>query len=136
MDAQMKRYRGERRRGVRGRVGLFRGVVVVEPDDEVIQARSPRLAAVIAQLLNGDELPPTQVEDRSPVPAYAVTHGGGSDEQYFVVGVQSTARKPSRFGDGLIARTVDRSTAAEVVRKLNEIDPRARPRVTRGMAWW
>ena len=132
----MKQYRGERRRGIRGRVGLFRGVVVVERDDEVIQARSPRLAAVIAQLLNGDELPPTQVEDRSPVPAYAVTHGGGSDGQYFVVGVQSPARKPSRFGDGLIARTVDRSTAAEVVRKLNEIDPRARPRVTRGMAWW
>ena len=136
MGAQLKQYRGVRRRGVRGRVGLFRGAVVDERDEEVIRARSPRLAAVIARLLNGDELPSTEVEDPSPVPAYAVTQGGGSDEQYFVVGVQSTARKPARFGDGLIARTVDRSLAAELVRKLNEIDPRARPRVTRGMGWW
>jgi hypothetical protein len=87
-------------------------------------------------LLNGDELPRTQVEDTSPVPAYGVSPGRDSEGQHFVVGVQSTARNPSAFGDGLIAMTTDRSLAEQVARKLNEIDPRARPRVTRGMGWW
>lgn len=132
----MTPYRGVRRRGVRGRVGLFRGTVLDQRDAEVIRARSPRLAGLIAQLLNGDELPREEVEDPSPVSAYAVSRGGGSEAQYFVVGIQSTARKPSVLGDGPIARTIDRSLAEEVVRKLNEIDPRAKPRVTRGMGWW
>jgi hypothetical protein len=76
-----------------------------------MRARSPRLAAVIARLLNGDELPSTEMEDPSLVPAYAVTQGGGSDEQYFIVGVQSTARKPARFG-------TDRSRGRPIARLL------------------
>jgi hypothetical protein len=52
-----KRYRGARRRGTRGRVGYRRGVVVDELDRELIVARSPRVASLIAQLLNGEEFP-------------------------------------------------------------------------------
>jgi len=40
------------------------------------------------------------------------------------------------IGDGVIAMTPDAPLAESVARKLNEIDPRARPRVTRGMGWW
>ena len=134
--AHTKPYRGLRRRGIRGRVGLFRGVVLDDRETEVIRARSPRLAVVIARLLNGDEVPRTHVEDRSPVPGYAVSHAGQSPERYLVVAIQSTARSPRAFGDGVIAMTPDAPLAEHVVRKLNEIDPRARPRVTRGMGWW
>ena len=132
----MKPYRGARRRGIRGMVGLFRGVVLDGGESEVIRARSPRLAAVLAQLLNGDEVPRSHVEDRSPVPGYSVAHAGKSPERYLVVAIQSTARKPRAFGDGVIAMSSDAPLAESVARKLNEIDPRARPRATRGPGWW
>jgi hypothetical protein len=70
------------------------------------------------------------------MPAYYVARGAGSDGQKFVVGVNSTVRNPSAFPFGLFAETTDRSLAEQIASKLNEIDPRPRPRVMRGMGWW
>jgi hypothetical protein len=133
-----KAFTATRRRGLRGRIGLFRGVVL-DSEAEVVLARSPRLAAVIAGLLSGEDFPRVQVEHPSPLQTYSVSRVG-LPERYLVVADWSTRSNRSPFGDwmipGMIAETQDASLAEDVAHQLNTIDPRARPRVMRGMGWW
>jgi hypothetical protein len=114
---------------------MFRGEVSDDRGAKVMRTRAPELARVIARMLNGEDVDRAQVQERSPVSRYQVAHGRSEDEQ-LIIGVESSVRNPSRFGDGVLASTDDASLAHEAARLLNEIDPRPRPRVQRGMGWW
>jgi hypothetical protein len=109
--------------------------VLDEQGEAVIRTRSPELAHAIARMLNGQEVERSQVADHSPVSRYQVAHGQTESER-LIVGVESNARNPSSFGDGVLARTDDASLAVDTARLLNDIDPRPRPRVQRRMGWW
>ena len=129
----MARYVGRRRSGIRGRLGLLRGAVDDrETGETVLYTRSPRLASVIARLLNGERVHRRRVESRSPVHRYG-SGGDGTSTRRIVYAAASSGR--AGFGDGVVAVTEDRDLADRVSAMLNEIDPEPRPRVTR-FGWW
>jgi hypothetical protein len=129
-------YQGRRRSGVKGRLGLFRGVVLDVSGNAVASTRSPRLAHVIARALNGENLPRRKVDDASPLSRYTVGRTQSPSGAYAIYAAESTARSPSEFGDGVVAFSADRALAETVANTLNHIDPQPRPRIMRGMGWW
>jgi hypothetical protein len=136
MSAPAK-FRPCRRRGVVGRVGFLRGVVIDENGGyAVMRTRSPGLAEVVTRILNGEDLEPRSVVARSPLTRYHVAHDLRSEDRRLIVAVESTARRPSAFGDGILATTDDPVLAERVSKALNKIDPLPRARVMRGMGWW
>jgi hypothetical protein len=66
--------------------------------------RSPELAQVIARLLDGERIEHSQ--------------------KRLILGVESSVRTRSKFGDGVLASTRYAALAVEAARLLNEIDPR------------
>jgi hypothetical protein len=115
---------------------LFRGVVVDASGDQIISARSPRLAEIIAKALNGDSHPHRAVQDASPLSHYTVGRTPVPSGGYAIYAAGSTARSPSAFGDGVVAVSTDREIAEVVAKTLNQIDPEPRHRIMRGIGWW
>jgi hypothetical protein len=113
----------------------MRGEVLDQSGSPVIETRSAQLAEVIARLLNGQSVEQSDVEDRASLPRYQLSHGMRG-RQCAIVGIESSVRDSSRFGDGFLAATDDEVLAAKVAQMLNEVDPRRRPRVQRGFGWW
>ena len=113
----------------------MRGEVLGGDGSSVMRTRSVRLAQVIADLLNGEGVERREVEDRAPVPRYQLSHGM-PDGGCAIVGIESSVRDGSRFGDGILAATRDEGLAVRVAEMLNEVDPRRRPRAQRGIGWW
>ena len=87
---------------------------------------SPR--RVIAQILNGEDLPDREVEDRSSLARYAVVRHHRQESMRLIV-AEDSAHRPSAFGRGIIAETTDFSLAETVAQALNRIDPLPRARV-------
>jgi hypothetical protein len=111
-------FRSQRRRGLRGRIGLFRARVEND-QEEALRVRSPKLAQTIAVLLNEG------VEDSSSVPPsrvirYSAVSGRGSET---MVVAAERGRDAGRFGDGIVAVTDDRELAERVAAVLNRLDP-------------
>jgi hypothetical protein len=131
------RYSARRRQGVKGVLGIgsTRGEVVDANGSTVMETRSAQLADVVARLLNGEGVERRGVDDQAVVPRYQLAHGvaGG---RCAIVGIESTVRDGARFGEGVLALTGDEALAAKVAAMLNDVDPRRRPRVRRGMGWW
>ena len=100
-----------------------------------MRTRSPRLASAIADLLNGETVERAEIDDPSPVPRYSVVrnHSNRGGAALFA---ESTARDPSKFGYGFVARASDADLLDRVAAMLNAIEPHLRPRVTRGFGWW
>jgi hypothetical protein len=113
----------------------MRGEVLGGDVSSAMETRSVRLADVIADLLNGESVERREVEDRAPVPRYQLSHGM-PDGRCAIVGIESSVRDNSRFGDGVLAATKDEGLAARVAQMLNEVDPRRRTRARRGIGWW
>lgn len=113
----------------------MRGEVVGPSGARVIETRSIRLANVIARLLNGEQMDRRGVDDQAVVPRYQLSHGVPHG-RCAIVGIESTVRDGAQFGEGILAITDDEGLAAKVAGMLNEVDPRRRPRVQRGMGWW
>jgi hypothetical protein len=130
------RFAARRRHGTRGRVGYFRGAVVDEAARDVMLTRSPSFAAVVAGILNGEDIAAQPVVDRSPLARYAVASHPRSPGQRVVIVADSPMRRASAFGYGTIATTEDEGLAHTVVEALNRIDPLPRARVMRGAGWW
>ena len=131
------KFRACRRRGIGGRVGLLRGAVTdMSEGREVMWTRSPGLAEVIAKILNGEDLEHRSVPTRSPIPRYQVARDPRSGGRRLIVAGESTVRRPSAYGDGILATTDDAALAESVSHALNEIDPLPRARLMRGMGWW
>lgn len=101
-----------------------------------MRTRSPRLAVDLARLLNGEAVEERRVDQPSMISTYSVVRAGRKPELFLVVALEPTRSNPGRFGGGVLAMTSDEVLAAEVVGTLNRIDPRARPRTTRGMGWF
>jgi hypothetical protein len=132
-----RQFDGRRRAGIGGRLSFLRGVVINTAEErEIMRARSPHLATVIAQVLNGETLALRKVEDRSPFARYTVSRDPRSDSHRVAIGAESTVQRPSAFGYGIIATTEDVSLADKVSQALNEFDPLPRARVMRGLDWW
>ena len=104
--------------------------------DEVMRTRSPRLAIVVARLLNGEDVPRLSADDPSPLARYNVGRDPRNDRRWVVYPAESTVQHPSAFGDGIIAVSADPSLAGRMVVMLNEIDPESRRRPRRGFGWW
>jgi hypothetical protein len=114
---------------------VLRGVVVVD-DGEVMWTRSPALAVAVARTLNGEEEEAGHVEDPSPLSTYSVSRAWPTPERFFVVAPEPTRSNPGKFGGGLLASSPHEEIAREVAAVLNRMDPRKRPRVTRGFGWF
>lgn len=130
-----QRYTAGRRRGLRGLLSPLRGVVRDGKGREVVQARSPKLAVLLADALNG-ELVPNQTDPPSGLPRYFVASSPSNPQRQIVSGVHSTIRNPARFGNGYIARTEDAELAGRLCALMNELDPENLKRVTRGFGWF
>jgi hypothetical protein len=113
----------------------MRGEVVQPNGAPVMETRSIRLASVIAGLLNGEQMERRDVDVQAVVPRYQLSHGLPHG-RCAIVGIESTVRDGARFGEGILAVTDDDVLAEKVAGMLNEVDPRRRPRVQRGMGWW
>lgn len=110
---------GQRRRGLRGRVGLFRARV--ENDQgEALRVRSPKLAQTLADLLNEGVEDSSSVPPASRVIRYSAVSGRGSET---MVVAAERGRDAGRFGDGIVAVTDDRQLAERVANLLNRLDP-------------
>lgn len=128
-------YSARRRAGFKGLLGLMRAEVIGHDGTPVMETRSPRLANVVARLLNDQVVDRREVDDRAPTPRYQLSHGR-ADRRCAIVGIESSARDSSRFGDGVLVLTEDEALAAKVAKMLNDVDPRVRPRRQRGIGWW
>ncbi len=113
----------------------MRGEVVARDGSPVMQTRSTHLADVIARLLNGQQVERRSVDDQAVVPRYQLSHGLPNGK-CAIVGIESTVRDGAQFGEGILALAEDEALAVRVAQMLNEVDPRRRPRVQRGMGWW
>jgi len=94
--------------------------------------RSPRLAADLARLLNGEKRPAVEGLDLSPIPRYTVAPG--TRERWVVVADQYSGA--AAYGDGYIAVTSSEDLARRAAALLNEIDPSVRRRARRRFRWW
>jgi hypothetical protein len=120
---------------MRGIVGLMRGEVLRGDGVLTMRTRSVELAEVVARLLDGEQVEGREVDDRALIPRYQLSHGAGAD-RVAIVGIESSTREGSRFGDGILALTDDETLAERVTQMLNQVDPRRRPRARRGIGWW
>ncbi len=89
--------------------------------------RSPRLAADLARLLNGEKLPTLDLGDPSPIPRYTVSPG--THERWVVVADQFSGT--AAYGGGDIAVTPSEELARRAAALLNEVDPAVRRRARR-----
>jgi hypothetical protein len=119
-----EKFSARRRSGIGGRVGFMRGAVIDEiADCEVMRTRSPSLADVIARILNGEDLDRRDVSTRSPLARYQVARDPRSECRRLIVAAESTIRRPSAYGGGIVATTDDPALAETIGQALNEIDP-------------
>ena len=122
-------YSAVRRPGLAGRIGVLRAAVYADGSDQpVLRARSPGVARMLAQLLNGEELAKRVVEERAPSPRYTTMVVARTGRT--LITAQSTTRRRGALGDGPIAETDDADLARRLAALLNEIDPLPKARAS------
>ena len=115
-------FRSRRRRGLRGRLGLFRAEVENDAG-QALRVRSPKLAQALATALNDSVEDPPSVPPSSPqgVTRYSTALALRGTET--MVLAAERGRDAGQFGEGIIAVTDDQQLADRVARLLNRLDP-------------
>jgi hypothetical protein len=89
-------------------------------------------------MLNGDEIPRGRIHEPSPLSTYSVSRTGTDPERFLVLALEPTRSNPGMFSNvgGVLASTPHEDIARDVAEMLNRLDPRERPRTTRGFGWF
>jgi hypothetical protein len=109
---------------LRGWVGFYRGVI--GDGDETALIRSPRVALAIQTL-------PVDGADST---GYYTVGRTAVARRWPVYSAGSTTRRPTKFGDGVVALASSAAFAGRIAEAMNRLDPATRARVRRGFGWF
>jgi hypothetical protein len=114
-------FRSHRRRGVHGRLGMFRATVE-NGQGQALQVRSPELADALASALNAAVEDTPSASSPPGVIRYATSTDPRGRGQTYVLAAER-GRDAGRFGEGAVAVTENRELAERVTGLLNRLDP-------------